>query len=303
MITLKQLTYALAVDKTKHFKKAAEMCSVSQSALSTAISELESQLGIQIFERDTKRVLTTKVGEDLLEKARDIKIRMDDLYQLSKRQTSPLNHPLSIGVIPTIGPYLLPKVLPEVRKQYPDLELTILEEQSHVLVEMVKNGDIDAGILALPYPLDGLHAFEFWQEDFFMVAHNTDSHAQQVEITSDEIRETRLLLLKDGHCLKEHAMAACKLQATEGGSYSMSGASLYTLIHMVAGRMGTTLVPQMALDQLIIEGSELKAVHLDEPGPHRTIAFITRLNYAGVKDIELLMNIFREQLKKYCTEH
>ena len=300
MISLKQLHYALAVNKTRHFKKAAEMCSVSQSALSTAISELENQLGIQVFERDNKKVLTTPVGEQFLQKAQHIMLGVDDLYKLAEAQKRPLSYPMTLGVIPTIGPYLLPKVLPEVRKQYPDFQLRIVEEQSHVLVDMVRNGEIDTAILALPYSVEGLHVFEFWQEDFFMVTHKSDEHAQQKEITSDELRDARLLLLKDGHCLKEHALAACKLQSSEADN-SLAATSLYTLIQMVAGRMGSTLVPEMALDQLLSDSSELKAIHLNEPGPHRKIAFIARLNYAGVNNIELLMKLFRSQLQKYMN--
>ncbi|AJQ94730.1 hydrogen peroxide-inducible genes activator [Gynuella sunshinyii] len=298
MISLKQLIYALAVDKTRHFKKAADLCSVSQSALSTAISELESQLDLQIFERDNKKVFVTPMGEQLLERARSIKVQIDDLYQLSRSQKSPLSFPLSLGVIPTIGPFLLPKVLPRVRELYPDLELTIVEEQSHVLVEMVRNGDLDTAILALPYAHDGLHAFEFWDEDFFTVFHRHDENAKLTEITSKELHHMRLLLLKDGHCLKDHALAVCQFNPSETDN-SLAGTSLYTLIQMVAGRMGTTLVPEMALDQLVGENSELKAVHLQEPGPHRRIAFVTRLNYGGVNNIELLMKLFREQLTHY----
>ncbi len=299
MISLKQLNYALAVEKTMHFKQAAELCSVSQSALSTAIHELEKQLGIQVFERDNKKVLVTPLGKQILEKAQQIMLEVDDLYQVARSQKDPLSYPMTIGVIPTIGPYFLPKVLPELRKRYPEFQLKIVEEQSHVLTEMVRSGEIDTAILALPYAMEGLLAFEFWQEDFYWVAHKEEDHAAQEEITSDELEQARLMLLKDGHCLKDHALAACKLSSPETDQ-SFGSTSLYTLIQMVAGRIGTTLVPQMALDQLVSGSSELKAVHLNEPGPHRKIALIIRPNYAGLNNIELLMDLFREQLKKHC---
>jgi len=295
MITFKQLTYALAVDKTRHFKHAAELCSVSQSALSTAISELENQLDIQIFERDNKKVLTTPMGELVLQKARAIQLEMNELYQLCQNHKSPLSHPMSLGVIPTIGPYLLPKVLPGVRKQYPDFHLTIIEEQSNVLVEKVRSGKIDTAILALPYAIEGLHSFEFWEEDFYVVTHRTDNLADHQQISSEELRDVPLLLLKDGHCLKDHALAACKFPVVEM-KQSLSGTSLNTLVQMVAGRMGSTFVPEMALDQLIYDSAEIKAIHLNEPSPHRKIAFVTRLNYASTRNIELLMNLFRQQL-------
>ena len=296
MISLKQITYILAVEKTLHFKKAAELCSVSQSALSTAITEMEKQLGFQVFERDNKKVLVTPVGAQCLKKAHNIKLQMDDLYQLGQALKAPLSYPVSIGTIPTIGPYLLPRVLPLVRHQYPDFQLRIIEEQSHVLVNKVRNGELDSAILALPYDIEGLLAFEFWQEDFYWITHCDDELAQQTEITSAELKQSRLMLLKDGHCLKEHALAACKLPANETDT-SLASTSLNMLVQMVAGHMGTTLVPEMALEQLISGNSELKASHLNEPGPHRKIAFITRPNYPGVKNIELLIKMFRQALK------
>lgn len=302
MISLKQITYILAVEKTLHFKKAAELCSVSQSALSTAITEMERQLGFLIFERDNKKVLITPVGAQCLKKAHNIKLQMNDLYQLGQALKAPLSYPMSIGTIPTIGPYLFPQVLPDVRQQYPDFQLQIIEEQSHVLVSKVKSGELDAAILALPFELEGLLAFEFWEEDFYWVTHRDDELAQQKEITSKEItsaelKQSRLMLLKDGHCLKEHALAACKLPSSETDN-SLASTSLNMLVQMVAGRMGTTLIPAMALDQLLAANPELKATHLNEPGPHRKIAFIVRPNYPNVKNIELLIKVFKKALAK-----
>jgi len=296
MISLKQIHYMLAVAKTLHFKKAAELCSVSQSALSTAIIEMEKQLGFQVFERDNKKVLVTSMGEQCIAKARIIKIQMDDLAQMGQALKSPLSFPMSLGVIPTIGPYLLPVVMPAVYQNYPDCKLSIIEEPSKVLVSKVKNGELDTAILALPYDIEGLLAFEFWQEDFYLITHREEQHALQKEVTSAELKESRLMLLKEGHCLKDHALAACKFTPGEVG-LSFSSTSLNTLVQMVAGRMGTTLVPAMSLEQLLSGNKELKAVHLNEPGPHRKLAFITRPNYPGVKSIELLIKMFRRELK------
>lgn len=296
MISLKQINYILAVAKTLHFKKAAELCSVSQSALSTAISAMEKQLGFQVFERDNKKVLVTPIGELCLKQAHSIKMQMDDLQQLGQALKSPLSYPMSLGIIPTIGPYLLPKVLPTVRQQYPDFKLRIIEDQSHVLVNQVKNGELDTAILALPFDVEGLLTFEFWHEDFYWVTHRDDPLAAKKKITSAELKHSKLMLLKDGHCLKEHALAACKLPPSDT-DISLASTSLNMLVQMVAGRMGTTLVPAMALDQLLAGNSELKAAHLNEPGPHRKIAFIIRPNYPNIKNIELLMQIFRHGLK------
>jgi len=299
MISLKQLHYALAIEKTLHFKKAAEACNVSQSALSTAINELEKQLDVTIFERNNKQVLITNDGQLILNKAKKVKLELDELLLIPQLSKQHFSAPMSIGVIPTIGPYLLPKVLPEVRTQYPDFKLKIIEEQSHTLVEMVRSGEIDAAILALPYPIEGLMSFDFWQEDFYWVCHKDECPSKVQEITSEELEIEKLMLLKDGHCLKDHALAACSLQNKKQDS-DFDSASLHTLIQMVAGKLGTTLVPQMALDQLTYNESELRAIHLNEPGPHRTIALVIRPNYVRTKELTLLQGIFTEQLSKKC---
>jgi len=299
MISLKQLHYALAIEKTLHFKKAAEACNVSQSALSTAINELEKQLDVTIFERNNKQVLITNDGQLILNKAKKVKLELDELLLIPQLSKQHFSAPMSIGVIPTIGPYLLPKVLPEVRTQYPDFKLKIIEEQSHTLVEMVRSGEIDAAILALPYPIEGLMSFDFWQEDFYWVCHKDECPSKIQEITSEELEIEKLMLLKDGHCLKDHALAACSLQNKKQDS-DFDSASLHTLIQMVAGKLGTTLVPQMALDQLTYNESELRAIHLNEPGPHRTIALVIRPNYVRTKELTLLQGIFTEQLSKKC---
>ena len=302
MISFKQLHYALAIEKTLHFKKASEACNVSQSALSTAINELEKQLGTTIFERNNKQVLVTNNGQKILDKAKKIKLELDELIQISQVNKAPFTSSMTIGVIPTIGPYLLPKVLPEVRKQYPHFQLRIMEEQSHDLIDMVKNGDIDAAILALPYPIEGLMSFEFWHEDFYLVCHQDHCPNKLQEITSEELEIEKLMLLKEGHCLKDHALAACRLQNKKQDA-DFNSASLHTLIQMVAGKLGTTLVPQMALDQLIYNDSELSAIHLNEPGPHRTIAFIIRPNYVRTNELTLLKEIFTQQLADKCSQN
>jgi LysR family hydrogen peroxide-inducible transcriptional activator len=300
MISLKQLHYALAIEKTLHFKKAAEACNVSQSALSTAISELEKQLGTTLFERNNKQVLVSNNGQLILDKAKKIKLEVDELLQISKINKQPFSSPMTLGVIPTIGPYLLPKVLPEVRRLHPCFKLKILEEQSHVLVDKVRTGDIDAAILALPYPIEGLMSFDFWREDFYLVCHKDECPKKVQEITSEELEIEKLMLLKDGHCLKEHALTVCRLQNKKQDS-DFDSASLHTLIQMVAGKLGTTLVPQMALDQLIHNESELRAIHLNEPSPHRTIALIIRPNYLRTKELTMLKDIFTKQLTHKCT--
>ena len=295
MISSKQLFYALAVEKHLHFKKAAEHCHISQSALSTALAELESQLGLQIFERDNRKVLVTPLGTEVLNRARQIILQIEELQRLSDNQKAPLSFPMSIGVIPTIAPYLLPKILPAINKAYPQAQLNIVEEQSHVLVDMVRRGDIDTAILALPYPCDGLLSMEFWAEDFYWVALKGAEGTKQKEIASKDLRGSKLMLLKDGHCLKDHIIDACKLPE-QTANHGFGATSLNTLIQMVLGNLGTTLVPAMALDQLVQQNKQLKAIHLKEPGPHRRIAFIVRPNYTRLSSVEALIELFKQTL-------
>jgi len=297
MISIKQLSYALAVAKTLHFKKAAEACHVSQSALSTALTELEKQLGIQIFERDNKKVLVTPIGEEVLKRASSIYLQVEELQHLAEAQSQPLSFPISVGIIPTIAPFLLPKILPKMAEQYPNAKLNVIEEQSRVLVEMVRGGEIDTAILALPYPCVGLLSFEFWQEDFYWVALKNTKHAKQKEITNNELNHQNLMLLKEGHCLKDHIVDACQI-SEQVANHGYGATSLNTLIQMVVGNLGTTLIPEMARDQLISQNGKLSAVHLNEPGPHRRIAFIIRPNYSRMASIEAFTDICKQALGK-----
>lgn len=294
MITLRQLEFALAVAKHRHFKRAAEECNISQSALSLGIAELEKQLDTQIFERNNKQVLITPIGEELLERAQRVFSEISDLTTRAHSHQIPLAYPMTIGIIPTIAPYLLPKVLPALREQYPSFELSVVEKQTERLIDQVRYGHIDTAIIALPYPLEGLHAFEFWAEDFFAILPEHDAHIQAGKINSDDLSKTNLLLLGEGHCLTDHVLSVCALSKNEIHS-SFSDASLNTLIQMSLAGMGTTLVPKMALDQ-INDGKTVHAVPLAEPGPHRRLAFITRLNYARVNDVRLLSEIFGQAL-------
>ena len=295
MISIKQINYALAVAKFLHFKKAAEICHVSQSTMSTAITEMEKLLGFTVFERNNKQVLITDKGQQFINKAQSIKFDLEELHQIGQQDKATLTAPMKIGVIPTISPYLLPKVLPTVRSEYPDFKLYLIEEQSHVIVDMVRKGELDTAILALPFPIDGLMAFEFWQEDFYWISHVDECPQGRSEITSNELELDKLMLLKDGHCLKDHALTACQLKQDKE-EQEFSATSLNTLTQMVACKIGSTLVPEMALDQLVDNNSEIKAIHLDEPGPHRTIAMIVRPNYVRVADIERLKALFIDGL-------
>lgn len=296
MISLRQIRYVLALEKTLHFKKAADACAISQSALSTALAEMEKQLGFQVFERDNRKVLVTPLGREVLDRARKIKLEVDDLQRLADSHMSPLSSPMTIGLIPTIAPYLLPHILPSLEADYPKFDLKVAELQSAELVEQVRNGDIDAGILALPYDTVGLLSFSFWRENFHWITHADDNSVSGGRIQADQIDSSHLMLLAEGHCLKDHALAVCHLAGSP--ALGVSATSLATLVQLVAGRMGSTLVPDMALASLVDSNPALKRLPLAEPGPHREIAFVIRLTYPGICNIELLKTMFARELKK-----
>ncbi len=294
MISLKQIKYALAVERHHHFRKAAEECSISQSALSSALAEMESQLGFMVFERDNKKVLVTARGRQLLDKARQVNLQLDEIMQLRRVSDQPLSGPLSIGLIPTVAPYLLPSVLPGLADDYPRLRLRIEEAQSAELLDKVRRGDLDCAVIALPYDCSGLLSFEFWPEDFYWVGPAT-SAAPRKTIRASKAVDSGLLLLAEGHCLKDHALNACALQAS--GPYTVSETSLATLVALVASGMGATLVPALALPLLVDNNPQLTRAKLNEPGPHRTLAFVVRPNYTAVSDIELLVKRFKAWLR------
>lgn len=296
MITLRHIRYALALEQTLHFGKAAELCAISQSALSTGLAEMEKQLGFPIFERDNKKVFVTPLGREVLEKARRIKLEVEDLERLAEAYRTPLSSPLTIGIIPTIAPYLLPRILPTLRAEHPSLELRFSEMQSARLVEQVRAGELDAGILALPLDVAGLLTFPFWRENFFWVTHADDPLARGKRIRAEQIDTSRLMLLEEGHCLKEHALAVCHL--TDLKTQHLSATGLPTLVQLVAGRMGSTLVPEMAVASLVDGNPALRKVALAEPGPHREIAFVVRPSYPGMRSIEALKVQFAKELKQ-----
>ena len=296
MLTLKQIDYALAVGKNLHFKKAADECYVSPSTLSNAITELETQLGVKIFERNNKKVIVTSLGQEILEKAQQIRLEVQNIYELVQNKSNGLSHHISLGIIPTISPYFLPLILPKIQKEFPDLKLKIEEGQSGLLTQKVREGDLDMAILALPYELNGLISLKFWEEDFYWVSHDQNKLAGRSEIKASELEQSQLMLLEDGHCLKDHILDACNISSSS--KYSLKASSLNTLIQLVKGKMGTTLVPKMAIKELIGNKKGLLISHLNEAGPHREIALIIRENYAGIESAKLLGNFFQERLKE-----
>ena len=181
MISIKQINYALTVAKTLHFRKAAEICFISPSTLSNAITEMENQLGVKIFERDNKKVIVTELGREILEKSKTIKMQLEDIQRISESTKAPLSHNLSIGIIPTVSPFILPYLLPKLSSDFPKLKLKVTEAQSENLLIMLENGEIDMAVLALPYNIRGLKSYKFWQENFIGLAQKKILGAREIK--------------------------------------------------------------------------------------------------------------------------
>ena len=296
MISIKQINYAIAVAETLHFKKAAEKCFVSPSTLSNAITEMESQLGIKLFERNNKKVIITSLGAVIIEKAQNIKNEVDNINKLSELNSEPLSNSISLGIIPTIGPFLLPMLLPKIKDDFPNLKLNIVEALTDVLLRKISSGEIEMAIMALPFETSGFNVNKFWKENFFWITKKDDPRAKKNSIKAKDLDLSELIMLEEGNCLKDHILNACKIKNTSKITFNAS--TLSTSIELVKGGIGTTLVPEMAVNKLIDSNPELTKIKLDEKGPHREIALISRQNYAGARDLEKLIQLFSFELNK-----
>lgn len=296
MITLRQIQFALAVAEHKHFKRAAEDCNVSQSALSLGISEMEKSLGVVIFERNNKQVVVTPIGKELIERAQKIFLDTQQLIERAHAGQKDLGFGMKIGFIPTVAPYYLPILLPILQEKFPKFEMTVVEKNSELLINMVETGQLDAAIIALPYDTTGLEVSEIGDENFFVLVHEDHSLSKENKINPLKLKKQSLMLLGDEHCLHDHIMDICKFQRNIGQDI-FRDAHLNTLIQLTLNNIGITLIPEMALNQIRIY-PELKQIPLDVPTPHRTLAIITRPNYPRAEDMNLLLTLFKQALEQ-----
>ncbi|MCL4128461.1 UNVERIFIED_CONTAM: hypothetical protein GTU68_061744 [Idotea baltica] len=296
--TLRQLRYLTAVASLKHFGKAAEQCFVTQSTLSAGIQDLEALLGVKLLERTNRKVLVTSLGQEVTQRAQQILSLAADLVDVAELEKNPLSGRLRIGVIPSISPFLLPKALPKLRKQLPQLELVLIEEQSERLVKQLNEGDIDLAILAFPFDIGQLEHTIFASETFWVALPTNHPLADSsgVGIESAHLPVEDLLLLQEGHCLREHALSACNLPSTTQRA-SMQGTSLYTLIEMVAGGLGITLIPEMAIssDMVMHADISLKPL-LAKEKPVRELGIVWRSSYRSTAAIDILSTHFADAL-------
>jgi LysR family hydrogen peroxide-inducible transcriptional activator len=289
--TLKQLQYLVALKTHGHFGRAAEACFVSQSTLSAGIKELESLIGVTLVERTRRVVRFTPLGVRVAQKAQRILRETEDLADMVRASGKPLAGELRMGVIPTIAPFLLPTMLPRLRAQWPDLKLYLREETSSSACDALHRGQLDCVLLALPYACGDVEKAELF-EDRFMIAFPPGAEGVAETVSAESIDETKLLLLEDGHCLKDHALSACNRPELRAEA-AILGTSLHTLVQMVDNGLGTTLVPEMAVAAGILDGTRIVARRLDAEHPSRRIALVWRKASPREKEFRMLADALK----------
>ncbi|QLC21918.1 LysR family transcriptional regulator [Parasphingopyxis sp. CP4] len=291
--TLKQLQYLVALRDHGHFGKAAEACFVTQSTLSAGLRELESLIGITLVERTRRVVRFTPLGLSIADKAQRVLREAEELSEMARAAGKPLSGEMRMGVIPTIAPFLLPHILPKLRTDWPDLKLFLREETSPAACDSLQRGQIDCILLALPYSCGEVDYAELFDDRLFVAFPEGEPADPPKQISPDTIDEGKLLLLEDGHCLKDHALAACNRPELRAEA-RMMGTSLHTLVQMVENGLGTTMLPEMAIDAGILRDTHIVARPLDADHPSRTIALVWRKNSPREKDFRLLADAMRE---------
>ena len=278
-LKLKDLRYLVALADTRHFGRAAERSFVSQPTLSAQLKKLEDYLGVQLIERAPKRVALTAAGEEIVERARRIVEASEEIVELARGHRDPLAGRLRLALLPTIGPYLLPNVAAKLRKHLPRLELMLYEYQTDVILEKLHSGEIDVGILALPVPLDGLATYELYKEPFTVALPTHHRLSGRSSIKVDDLRNETLLLLEDGHCLRDQALDICASTDVHE-KQDFRATSLETLRQMVASGVGITLLPELAGRGAYGAARGVVIKPFAKPVPTRTIGAVWRKSSA-----------------------
>ncbi|MDB5722300.1 MAG: hydrogen peroxide-inducible s activator [Alphaproteobacteria bacterium] len=291
--TLKQLQYLVALRDHGHFGKAADACFVTQSTLSAGLRELETLIGVVLVERTRRVVRFTPLGERIAEKARRILREAEELADMARAAGKPLSGELRMGVIPTIAPFLLPTMLPKLRAEWPDLKLYLREETSQSACDALHRGQLDCVLLALPFGCGDVEQAALFDDRFWVAFPAGEAPKGDAAVTAAAIDEERLLLLEDGHCLKEHALAACNRPELRAEA-TMLGTSLHTLVQMVGNGLGLTMVPQMAIDSGILDGSGAVARPLKSDHAFRRIALVWRKGSPREKEFQLLAQALKD---------
>jgi LysR family transcriptional regulator, hydrogen peroxide-inducible genes activator len=295
--TLRQLAYLVELSERLNFRVAAEAQFVTQSTLSAGLKELEKLLGVQLVERDKRHVRLTAVGEDVVARARELLAGATDLAEAARSATRPLSGPLRLGAIPTIAPYLLPGVLPALRRAHGELKLYLREDLTERLLERLHAGGLDFALIALPFDTGELYVRELFKDEFAFVARGADPTVQEKDVPLRRIDAGDMLLLEEGHCLRDHAIAAC---GPRRGSWEsrVEATSLATLLQMVEGGLGVTLLPRITLDAGILKGTQLVARPFSRRAPSRTLALVARRTSPRRRDADLLAEFLIEQHRR-----
>lgn len=297
MMTLRQLRYLAALAQHGHFGRAAEACAITQPAMSMQIRDLERTLGVRLVERRPGEVVLTSIGRDIARRGADVLAASRDLIDFARHSGQLLTGPLTLGVIPTLAPYILPKILPALQRQYPNLRLMLRETQTRQLLDEVKNGALDAIMLALPVRDADIATMPLFEDTFLLAVPASDPHPPAKCVDADTIDQNRLILLEDGHCLRDQALAFCAA-ASHGRSSGAGGAtfgasSLSTVIQMVASGYGITLIPQIAAD-VEQRDSRVRFLTLRDPQPARSIGLAYRKTTPRQADFAALGDVVRE---------
>jgi LysR family hydrogen peroxide-inducible transcriptional activator len=295
-IKLKDLRYLVAVADSGHFGQAAERCFISQPTLSAQLKKLEDYLGVQLIERQPKRATLTQAGAQIVARARTILSASDEVVTIAQTYRDPLSGRLKVAMIPTIGPYVLPQVAPAVRKQLPRLDLLLFEYQTATILEKVQSGDIDVGVLALPIENEGLATRKLYEEDFNVALPEQHRLAKQASIRLADLEDESLLLLEEGHCLRDQALEVCsRISIHERQDFRAT--SLETLRQMVAVGAGVTLMPELASRGAYGNARGVVIRPLVRPTPHRQVGAVWRKSSARLAAIQAFCDVLVKHAK------
>src|SRR3954449_9894621 len=298
--TIKQLQYLVALRQHGHFGKAADACFVTQSTLSAGLRELETLLNMTLVERTRRVVRFTALGEKLADKATRVLRETEELAEMARAEGQPLHGELRMGVIPTIAPFLLPAMLPGLRTEWPSLKLYLREETSQAACEALHRGQLDCVLLAFPFACGDADFAPLFDDRLFIAFPQGEApNGEAVDV--DAIDENRMLLLEDGHCLKDHALSACNRPELRAHA-AMMGTSLHTLVQMVDNGLGVTFVPSMAIEAGILDGTHVDAKPLRSEHPYRRIALIWRRSSPREDEFGMLAAALRRIMRELIPD-
>lgn len=292
-MNLRDLRYLIALADLRHFGRAAEHCNVSQPTLSTQIKKLEDELGVQLIERSPRQVMLTPAGSDIITRARRVLAEVDQMRETARRTSDPEAGSVRFGIFPTLAPYLLPHVVPNIRKRFPRLELLLVEEKTETILHMLREGRLDCAVLALPLHEDWLDIEFLFDEPFMLAVPARHPLATHRNLKLNELSEQHLLLLEDGHCMREQALEVCAM-AGAGEKEGFRATSLETLRQMVAAGVGITLLPILAVKPPVAASEFISLLPFKKPPPTRSLALVWRKSSAMSEFLKKMAEVLRD---------